>query len=366
MTLIAAVELDTYPVIFGDLLISGPGRPSLVPNTPIAGEVTNIRTGSQRSGPGFDQKVVLLGDHCVIAWTGNVAFARTVISELRTMASAAPLSITIIETYLAQLDPTLKDEVSFVDWVRESGVFRQFWYRADIAESAMFGRISAGGSAATDFVKLGSQISEGPANVQGEMPNSLERAITSMISATSLLLRAELSSPSNVLHHFGRGYEIATFVGDKFAKVGDIAFVSWVADVYDGKVTLSGPQFILKQDYAGELLLLHALSVHPGKASKDPPTIEEARHVIPPFGRNVEAAEATDISWPGMEATFTCHVVFVRSPKDFAVVNQIEYSPSRTPGSIRFSLGDGHIPFGVSQRFCEELTQSIHAGFADR
>jgi hypothetical protein len=339
MTLIAAVGLDTYPVIFGDLLVSAPG---------------------------FDQKVVLLGDHCVIAWTGNTAFARTVVDELRTMASEAPLSIAIIETYLSKLDPELKDQVSFVGWVRESEVFRQFWYRADIAESAMFGRISAGGSAATDFVKLASQISEGPANVQGEMPNSLERAITSMISATSLLLRAELSGPSNVLQHFGRGHEIATFVRDKFEKVGDIAFVSWVADVYDGKVTLSGPQFILKQDYAGELLLLHALSVHPGRASKDPPVIEEARYVIPPFGGNVDAEEATGISWPGMAATFTCHVVFVRSSKDFAVVNQIEYSPSREPASIRFTLGDDHAPFGVSQRFCEELTQSIHADFADR
>ena len=79
----------------------------------------------------------------VIAWAGNVVFARTVITELRALASQAPLSMPIIQTYLAHLDPTMKDQVSFVRWVRDGEVFHQFWYRAGIAESAMFGRVSA-------------------------------------------------------------------------------------------------------------------------------------------------------------------------------------------------------------------------------
>lgn len=118
MTLIAAAGLDTYPVVFGDLLISGPGRSDAVPDIPLAGAVTSIfPAGSDWSILGLDQKVVLLGDNCVIAWAGNVVFARTVITELRALASQAPLSMPIIQTYLAHLDPTMKDQVSFVGWV---------------------------------------------------------------------------------------------------------------------------------------------------------------------------------------------------------------------------------------------------------
>ena len=365
MTLVAAVGLDGYPVIYGDLLVSGPGRSATPPNIPVADQATDAPAGPEWTLPGLDQKLVLLSDSCVIAWAGNVAAARAVISELRVIASTAPLSMSVIETYLSQLDPAVKDEVSLVGWVRDDGVFHQFWYRADVAESPMFGRISAGGSAATGFVKLASQISEGPVSVQGETLNSLERAIASMLSATSLLLQAELSGQSDLLHHFGDGYEIATFIGDKFAKLSDITVVSWNADVADGQVTLTGPEFILKQDYAGESLLLQTLRMRPGKAPKDPSVVEEDKRVISPFGSPVDAVQAAGVSWPGMEATFTCHVVFVRSPKDFAVVNQVEYSQSRTPGSIRFSLDDGsQRPFAVSQQFCEALLKSIHAGFA--
>ena len=366
MTLIAAVGLDTYPVVFGDLLIPGPEQPGSVPDIPSVGEVTNaFPAGSDGSAPGLDQKVVLLGDNCAIAWAGAAVLTRTVISELRAMASKAPLSIATINTYLSQLDPTVKDQVSFVGWVRDGEVFHQFWYRADIAESAMFGRISAGGSGATDFVTLASQISGGSWNVPGLALTGLERAISSMLSATSLLLRAELSSQSKLLQYFGGGYEIATFISDRFAKVGDIAFVFWIANLTDGQVALSGPWLALKQDYADDFLLLHVLRIRPGNVSTDPPMIEEDRHVISPFGTTVAAVQTDSISWPGMEATFTCHVVLVHSPKGIVVFNRIDYSESREPKSISFSLEDSHISFGVSQRFSEEITQSVRAGFAD-
>jgi hypothetical protein len=366
MTLIAAAGLDTYPVVFGDLLISGPERSGSAPDISLAGAVTSVfPAGSDWSIFGLNQKVVLLGDNCVIAWAGNVVFARTVIAGLRALASQAPLSLPSIEKYLAELDPTMKDQVSFVGWVRGDNVFHQFWYRADIVESALFGRVSAGGSAATDFVMLASQISGGAWNAPGLALAGLELAISSMLSATSLLLRAELSSENNLLQYFGGGYEIATFVGDKFAKVGDIAFVFWMANVTDGEVALSGPWLVLKEDYADDFLLLHVLRMRPGNVNTDPPLIEEDRHVVAPFGSTVDAARANSISWPRMEATFTCHVVLVRSPKDITVFNRIDYRESRTPKSISFSLEDRHISFGVSRQFTDELTQSVRAGFAE-
>ena len=364
MTLIAAVGLDTFPVVFGDLLISGPERRSAVPN--IAGEATDVfPTGSAESILGLNQKVVLLGDHCVIAWAGDVESARAVITELREKASNAPLSLPIIEKYLAQLDPTLREEVSFIGWVREDELFHQFWYRAAVAKSEMFGQVSAGGSGAMDFVTLAAEISGGTWNAPGRVLTGLERAISSMLSATSLLLQAELSSQSNHLHYFGGGYEIATFIGGKFAKVGDIAFVFWMAHVTDGQVGLSGPWFVLKQDYAGDTLLLHVLLMRPGEINTDPPIVEEHKHVISPFGGTVDTARATGISWPGLEATFTCHVVLVHLPESIAVFNRIDYSESRTPKSIRFSLEASHISFEVNQQFSEELTQSIRASFVD-
>jgi hypothetical protein len=66
-----------------------------------------------------------------------------------------------------------------------------------------------------------------------------------------------------------------------------------------------------------------------------------------------------------MEATFTCHVVLVHSPQDITVFNRIDYSESRTPKSISFSLEDRQISFVVSRQFADELTQSVRAGLAE-
>ena len=53
---------------------------------------------------------------------------RTVVSELRAVASKAPLSISTINTYLSQLDPTLKDQVSVVGWVTDGEVCFAFHF----------------------------------------------------------------------------------------------------------------------------------------------------------------------------------------------------------------------------------------------
>jgi hypothetical protein len=95
--------------------------------------------------------------------------------------------------------------VVFGDLVRDGDVFHQFWYRADIAEGALFGRVSAGSSAATDFVMLASQISGGSWSAPGRALAGLEPAVSSMLLATSLLLRAELSSENKLLQYFGGG-----------------------------------------------------------------------------------------------------------------------------------------------------------------
>jgi hypothetical protein len=365
MTLIAAAGVDTYPAIFGDVLVSGPERPGGKPETPIDGEAANPSAAKpvwSILGPG--QRIVVLSDNCVIAWSGDVDSARAVVGELRAMASQAPLSITIIDAYLSQLDPAVNDEINLVGWMRDNGVFHQFRYRADTAEGAMFGRISAGGSGATDFVKLASRISGGGVDVRGEAPTGLDRALSAMLSATSLLLQAELSNQGALLPPFSGGYEIATFIQDKFAKVGDIAFIYWSADVTEAEVKLTGPELIAKHDYAGELLLLQTLRVRRSEVQGDPDVVEGSKQVIPPFGGIADATQAADIVWPRMDASFTCHVVVVRSSQAPVVFNRIEYSTSRTPRSIRFSFGNDRTPFGVSQQFCQDLLQDVRLRLA--
>ena len=366
MTLIATAGVDTYPAIFGVVPVADRERPESETGGPIAGEPP-IGAIAESNGlvPQSSQKIVLLGDNCVIAWTGNVDVAREVIGDLQAIASKALLSMPIVDACFSKLGPKAKDEVSFVGWVKEGEVFHQFWYRADIAQGPMFGRISAAGSGATDFVKQAAQIAGGSLDVIGGAPASLVRAVSSMLSATSLLTQAQLSSQADSRLAFREGYEIATYVGDKFAKIGDIAWVFWTADIEEGQIELGGPRLVLKQDYAGESLLLRVLRIQRDGVSSDPPLVEETKQVISPFGPAVDEALSNDISWPSLEAAFTCHVVVVRAATARAVVNRIEFSPTRAPSSISFGSDDGRAGFQAGEAFRDELRETIRAGLAD-
>jgi hypothetical protein len=46
------------------------------------------------------------------AWAIAAVFARTIMNALRAIAYKAQLSISTINTYLSQLDPSLNDQVS--------------------------------------------------------------------------------------------------------------------------------------------------------------------------------------------------------------------------------------------------------------
>ena len=69
MTLIATGGFHTFPAIFGDLLISGAS------SGPAVGSAL---TASAPSAVGLEQKLVLLGNDCVIGWAGSAPVARSV------------------------------------------------------------------------------------------------------------------------------------------------------------------------------------------------------------------------------------------------------------------------------------------------
>jgi len=361
MSFIAALGVDAFPAVFGTL-----PAPAVSPDaSPSIATVSGLGKASPAAVVTTSQKLALLGGNCVIAWEGNAAVAHSVIAELRGFASKASLSMPIIDACFSQLDAAVKEEVSFVGWVKEGELFRQFWYRADVAQGEMFGQMSAAGSGATDFVKGASQISGGILNVIGGLPAGLTRAVSSMLSASSLMARAELAAQGNVTNPFHGAYEIATYVGDRFAKLDDLTWVFWTAGITGGQIALDGPRAILKQDYAGDSLLMRVLQIQGGDGATDPPMVQETRQVILPFGQQADFPDAGAISWPAPEASFTCHVVLVRSPQGATMVNRIEFSPSRTPRSIRFSSSDGHTRFDVAEEFREELVQSARDAFVD-
>lgn len=360
MTIVSAFNVGVSPVVVGDLLLSGPERSEQSTGIPVVGDITQVfPVGSGWSIVGLRQKVNLVAPNCVIAWAGSQLGASIVIKELRSMASCRPLCFNDLAKYFTTLDPdVVKLGVSFVGWISDEKGFRRFNFDALIGSAPCFGEFAVAGTGAQAFSEIAAML---PKDISSPDRNvtSLEKAVSTSLMGTGLMLQSELLTQQNLLLYFGGGYEIATFIKNCFSKIGDITFVFWVADITEHEVQLSMPQLALKQDYLDDILLIRAIRIRPPQNESEPPKTDESLHAVSPVYRNIKQTELSSIATPAMNSLFTCHCILVRSSGPPQVLVRIEYRENRLPESVRFTDGSEHILFSVNQNFVQGLVQSI-------
>lgn len=137
MTAIAAFSVDRCPVVFGDLLLTGPRESSRQVAVPAIGDVHDFFGGSGWSILGLEQKVVLINQHCVLAWAGSWLGASVAISELRFLASTQVLTADGVRAFLAGHPDVRAQGVGFIGWVyeSESGRFGRFRHDAEVVNA---------------------------------------------------------------------------------------------------------------------------------------------------------------------------------------------------------------------------------------
>ena len=142
MTIIAAFSLDGFPVLFGDLLITGEIKANeKIFAVPAVGEVQNYFGDSGWAIIGLRQKVTIIASNCVVAWAGSFLGARIAISALKSLSKKSQLTCEIILHYLRTEQELLQHPASFIGFVFEDGGIRQFQYQADQFESASLGSV---------------------------------------------------------------------------------------------------------------------------------------------------------------------------------------------------------------------------------
>ena len=350
MTVISAFAIGPCPVVIGDLLLSGLEQPQQV-EIPVIGNVTRVfPRGSGWSIVGLEQKVNLISDNCSAAWAGSRIGALTVMNDLRDFASQAPLTHAKITQFFLDQEPNLAESVKIVGWVKDEESFQIFSFGVEMTEAGLLGEIWAAGSGAEAFIK-GIPPGRFPAADRELVP--LEKAVAFFLSTIGPMLQAEFHSTETLLNFFGGGYEIATFVEDRFSKIGDITFVFWESEFRNEVVRIGLPVLALKQDYAGDTLRIRSLRFLNGHSEP----YEESHHVILPLGGSAPDGFAESPP-PDMNSSFTCHCVLVQSNDPMQVLVRVEY---RTGGSTSIVFNDraDGVTLSVNEQFISNIAQSI-------
>lgn len=360
MTAIAAFMVDGCPVVFGDLLITGPSEEPSSIHLPAVGDASGFFEDSGWAILTLQQKVVVINDCCALAWAGSWVGARVAVAELRSFAARGALTRDSVEEFLSTQVDVQKHGTSFVGWVHEEARqrFGQFRHRAETLEAGSFGRMSlqgSGSAAIKEFVEL---CGHAQMSASGAV-NPAVSAIATGLSMGGALLRAELHG-----HHaaptlramFGGGYEVAAFSNGGFRKVGDFTYVVWEARLASGGAELFGPQLLVKQAYVDDVLLLRSARVVPEGGRLV--VVDEQGHAVRPMYDVPTRPDRRHLADLSLDSPLLCHCVFARGEHDgeVALYTKVERA---SPSRMTIECAGSELRIRVRQDLWENLRQSI-------
>jgi hypothetical protein len=226
MTLIACLTPDKHPVLLADALLSSrDGRAGVVlPSIGTAHQKIPSKTEFRTWG--FDEKLVRISDHLLVAWAGDRDPAEIIIRSLATYAreecvTRGELSAFLQANYAAELA-----RVSLILCLREGDNNTTWWHRCEQVFVPAIGLVVFSGIGGKRFVSTLDRL-KGPL---APGANALMSGTATALFLGGLLLADEMYTGEPIAANFGGAYDVATISGGKTRKVDDFAFVFWFGE----------------------------------------------------------------------------------------------------------------------------------------
>jgi hypothetical protein len=178
-----------------------------------------------------------------------------------------------------------KDEVQFVGTMIENGKMLNFATGGDVVSNDWFGEIRFAGTGTKD-AKIFLQQMELPTRVDGgNSPAPLE-AVGRSLFLIVYLLQMEISNASTLVKRYGGGYEIASIVNGRFAKIGDITYVFWEVDATSDRIQVSHPYQVFRYAYNNSVLAIRTARIS-HSSGKELRVTDEGVHLVESIFRSI-------------------------------------------------------------------------------
>ena len=261
MTLIARYEVADVPILLGDLLVSSaipPEKPLLIPTR------GDVFTNPDKSihPTSLLQKICIINDNLMVAWSGSVIVAKTVLSAFKEKFSNKLVDEPSIQSVVDDIGGEYLKGTQFIGLAKhKEGGLTRFSYRDYTFEHAYFGQCHVGGSGADRFMEVLRE--SGPLDIAGGSAGDTDLAISHALTTAQTFLARELFSEEIVAEElfeeqFGGGFEVGVLTINGAEKVGDILHLIWTWDENNDAVPKLMPTFI-KSDYIGKDLVVRRL-----------------------------------------------------------------------------------------------------------
>jgi hypothetical protein len=355
MTLIAGFSIDNQPVLIGDLVLSGPewsGSSNV--DIPTIGDSQNIfPEGSGFVISGITQKVNVLSENLMIAWAGGAFVAKTLLKDLASQIPPQGLTFSGLQQFLDRFRQSKeKNDLQLIGCITEGQAALSFTLGGERFNASSFGEVFVGGSGAADAKSI-FNASELPIVLNGSLTPTTN-AIARALMVAGHLLQLELNTGSTLLQYYGGGYEVATLIGGRLQKVGDVTYLFWIVDATREPMHLSNPYHAVRIQYQNDVLVLRTARI-----GSDLQFVDSAYLITPAFREISEDELLHDFQVPDMNSHFLVNLFWLK------------YSDGSTEWMCRVnyrSVADKHINFRetgmgfdiqIEKSFLESIVQSI-------
>jgi len=358
MTLIAQLSINGAPLMIGDVLLSSEQRTGLRVTLPLVGDINEVL--AKNGVPfqvDFSQKVNVLSDRLVVAWSGRMDEAERALRVLSQVAARPNLELDDIGRELNAIDPQQIAHLQLVGTLlgETQGAMRAahcFTLGVKAKNIPTLGPVFAAGTGRDFFLNLlgRSNWTNYGTGTEFQVAHGLLAALTN----------EEYRTGSTILNRWGGGFEAVTCsqLTGQFEKVGDILHTFWKMREHEDDSLAFTPMFY-KTTYWRDALIIR--SVRLNETSSE--TFQIANNdlvLIPPLLKQASDYDLNEMGHTdfGYRA-ICCHIVIEKS-ESRDLVFFVEQRERQRNFSFEFdgSLACVHISSDLTTAIIDEVERS--------
>lgn len=363
MTVVIGFIIDTNPLLIGDILISSEEIVGKSIDLPLIGDVRNVfPEGSGYVPTSLRQKLAIISDDLAIGWSGTKIAAKTIINEMIELNKRTPFTKETFEEFINNIDPIIvKQGFSFVGFLnnRETSEILRFRISNDKNfkefrdDNGCVVLIGSGTDELLNFIE--------PTGIKPHPPeeDKIQATINTGLEYAGSLLSFELATWQSLFSYFGAGYELPTFINNKFIKVGDITYLFWFGNVSNDNVSLS-LQYFSKYSYIDDILLIRSARVQFIEI-ENIKIVDDQIFIVDPVYRESTDEEKEKFVKPSYNSNFICnYFLFRKEGSEFLFIfTSIENVNNGKP-SIKFIQVDEQLNIRIEKEWFENFRTHIY------
>lgn len=226
MSLIACIAPDRHPVLLVDALLSSRAGRGGVVLPSVGNQHGQIKSKTELKTWGFDEKLIRISDHLLVAWAGDHEPATRILRGVAKYIKDDPTTRFEVDSYLRASFPHELPRVALIFCLREGTNNTTWHYGCRDMLVPHIGRIFYAGTGSNRFL---SHLDRLPKSMAPEA-NALMQGLSSALFLGGFLLADEMYTGEPIAMNFGGAYEVATISGGKALKLDNYSFVFWFGE----------------------------------------------------------------------------------------------------------------------------------------